>query len=63
MSESVLDTIEIKLTDNEDVTLINKTVQADLREVDYPEALSKLTFQSVVLKAAQQSLNLFDKLR
>ena len=61
--------IETTQTDNEDVTLINKTVQAELREVDYPEALSKLAFQSVVLEAAQQSfvkisqLNLFDKLR
>lgn len=61
--------IETTQTDNEDVTLINKAVQAELREVDYPEALSKLAFQSVVLEAAQQSfvkvsqLNLFDKIR
>ncbi|QEY59174.1 flagellar hook-associated protein FlgL [Pseudomonas sp. C27(2019)] len=61
--------IETTQTDNEDVSLINKTVQAELREVDYPEALSKLAFQSVVLEAAQQSfvkisqLNLFDKIR
>lgn len=61
--------IETTQADNEDVTLINKTVQAELREVDYPEALSKLAFQSVVLEAAQQSfvkisqLNLFDKIR
>ena len=64
-----LNVIETTLTDNENVTLINKTVQAELREVDYPEALSKLAFQSVVLEAAQQSfvkisqLNLFDKIR
>ena len=61
--------IETTQTDNEDVTLINKSVQAELREVDYPEALSRLAFQSVVLEAAQQSfvkisqLNLFDKIR
>ncbi len=61
--------IETTQIDNEDVSLINKTVQAELREVDYPEALSKLAFQSVVLEAAQQSfvkisqLNLFDKIR
>ena len=61
--------IETTLTDNEDVTLVNKSVQAELREIDYPEALSRLAFQSVVLEAAQQSfvkisqLNLFDKLR
>lgn len=64
-----MNVIETSLADNEDVTLVNKSVQAELREVDYPEALSKLAFQSVVLEAAQQSfvkisqLNLFDKLR
>lgn len=60
--------IETAQTDNEDVTLINQEVQAELREVDYPEALSRLSFQSLVLEAAQQSyvkishLNLFNKL-
>lgn len=60
--------IETTLTDNEDVTLVNQEVQAELREVDYPEALSKLSFQSIILEAAQQSyvrvssLNLFDKM-
>ena len=64
-----MNVIATTLNDNEDVTLVNKSVQAELREVDYPEALSKLAFQSVVLEAAQQSfvkvsqLNLFDKLR
>lgn len=60
--------IETTLTDNEDVTLINQEVQAELREVDYPEALSKLAFQGIILEAAQQSyvkvsqLNLFNKM-
>ena len=64
-----MNVIETTLTDNEDVALINKTVQAELREVDYREPLSKLAFQSVVMEAAQQSffkfsqLNLFDKIR
>ena len=64
-----MNVIETSLADNEDVALVNKSVQAELREVDYPEALSKLAFQSVVLEAAQQSfvkisqLNLFDKIR
>lgn len=64
-----MNVIETTLTHNEDVAIVNKSVQADLREVDYPEALSKLAFQSVVLEAAQQSfvkisqLNLFDKIR
>lgn len=64
-----MNVIATTLTDNEDVTLVNKSVQAELQEVDYPEALSKLAFQSVILEAAQMSfvkvsqLNLFDKIR
>ena len=64
-----MNVIATTLTDNEDVTLVNKSVQAELQEVDYPEALSRLAFQSVILEAAQQSfvkvsqLNLFDKIR
>ncbi|WP_445936797.1 flagellar hook-associated protein 3 [Pseudomonas sp.] len=63
---NLIDTTEI---DNEDVTLVNKAVQADLRELDYAEALSRLSFQTIVLEAAQQSyvkiagLNLFNQLR
>ncbi|VXC27738.1 MULTISPECIES: flagellar hook-associated protein FlgL [unclassified Pseudomonas] len=63
-----LNVIDTTLTDNEDVTLVNKSVQADLRELDYAEALSRLSFQSIILEAAQQSyvkissLNLFNKL-
>lgn len=64
-----LNVVETSLTDNEDVTLVNKSVQAELRELDYAEALSRLAFQSVILEAAQQSyvkiagLNLFNQLR
>lgn len=60
--------IETTLTDNENVALVNQSVQAELREVDYPEALSKLAFQSIILEAAQQSyvktsqLNLFNRM-
>ncbi|MBX9913792.1 MAG: flagellar hook-associated protein FlgL [Pseudomonadaceae bacterium] len=63
-----LNIIESTQTDNEDVTLINKSVQADLRELDYAEALSRLSSQTVVLEAAQKSyvkvasLNLFNLL-
>lgn len=63
---NLVDSTEI---DNEDVTLVNKAVQADLRELDYAEALSRLSFQTIVLEAAQQSyvkisgLNLFNLLR
>lgn len=64
-----LNVVETSLTDNEDVTLVNKAVQAELRELDYAEALSRLSFQSIILEAAQQSyvkiagLNLFNQLR
>jgi len=61
--------IETTLTDNEDVALVNKSVQAELKELDYAEALSRLSFQTVILEAAQQSyvkisgLNLFNAMR
>jgi len=64
-----MNVIETTLNNNEEVALVNKSVQAELREIDYPEAISRLAFQSVVLEAAQQSfvkisqLNLFDKIR
>ncbi|MCY1487169.1 flagellar hook-associated protein 3 [compost metagenome] len=63
-----LNVVESSLTDNEDVGLVNKAVQADLRELDYAEALSRLSFQSIILEASQQSyvkissLTLFNKL-
>jgi len=63
-----LNTIETTQTDNEDVSLVNTSVQAELREVDYAEALSRLSFQTIILEAAQQSfvkisgLNLFSKM-
>ncbi|SDH75483.1 flagellar hook-associated protein 3 FlgL [Pseudomonas benzenivorans] len=64
-----LNIIDSTQTDNEDVSLVNRAVQADLRELDYAEALSRLSFQSIILEAAQQSyvkissLNLFNQLR
>ncbi|MDX1723032.1 MAG: flagellar hook-associated protein FlgL [Pseudomonas sp.] len=64
-----LNIIDSTQTDNEDVALVNKSVQADLRELDYAEALSRLSFQSIVLEASQQSyvkiagLSLFNQLR
>ncbi|NWL78575.1 flagellar hook-associated protein 3 [Pseudomonas taiwanensis] len=63
-----LNVVESTLTDNEDVTLVNQSIQADLRELDYAEALSRLSFQSIILEASQQSyvkiagLSLFNKL-
>ncbi|TCD24136.1 flagellar hook-associated protein FlgL [Pseudomonas sp. IC_126] len=64
-----LNTIDTTLTDNEDVALVNKGVQAELRELDYAEALSRLSMQTVILEAAQQSyvkisgLSLFNVMR
>ncbi len=64
-----LNVIETTQTDNQDVTLVNKGVQAELRELDYAEALSRLSLQTVVLEAAQQSyvkiagLSLFNVMR
>lgn len=64
-----LNVIETTLTDNEDVALVNKGVQAELRELDYAEALSRLSMQTVILEAAQQSyvkisgLSLFNVMR
>ena len=63
-----LNMIETTQTDNEDVSLVNKSIQSELRELDYPEALSRLSFQSISLEASQQSyvriagLNLFNKM-
>ena len=63
-----LNVVESTQNDNEEVSLVNKGVQADLRELDYPEALSRLSFESIILEASQQSyvkiasLSLFNKL-
>ncbi|HCA63819.1 MAG TPA: flagellar hook-associated protein 3, partial [Pseudomonas sp.] len=46
-----LNVIETTQTDNEDVALVNKAVQAELRELDYAEALSRLSFQTILLEA------------
>lgn len=64
-----LNVIETTQTDNVDVALVNKGVQAELRELDYAEALSRLSMQTVVLEAAQKSyvkiagLSLFNAMR
>lgn len=64
-----LNVIESAQLENEEASLINTSVQAGLEELDYAEALSRLSMQSVMLEAAQQSfvkisgLNLFNFLR
>ena len=51
------------------MALINTTVTSQLEDLDYAEALSRLSLQSVVLEASQQSfvkvssLSLFNLLR
>ncbi|MGF0334784.1 flagellar hook-associated protein FlgL [Ectopseudomonas toyotomiensis] len=63
-----LNVVDSSQTDNEDVTLVNRTIQAELRELDYAEALSRLSFQQIVLDASQRSyvlvaqLNLFNRM-
>lgn len=50
-----LNVIDITQTDHDNVLLINKSMQADLREVDYAEAISTLALQKTILEAAQRS--------
>ncbi|PTQ69972.1 flagellar hook-associated protein FlgL [Pseudomonas sp. GV071] len=38
-----------------DVTLVNTSVQSDLEDLDYADAISRLSLQSTILSAAQQS--------
>ncbi|RRJ85004.1 flagellar hook-associated protein FlgL [Aestuariirhabdus litorea] len=65
---SRLNVVESTRTNHEDVKLINQSLQSDLEDLDYAEALSRLSFQSVILEAAQQSfvkisgLSLFNRL-
>ena len=64
-----LNVIESTQLENSEASLINAQVQSGLADLDYAEALSRLSMQSIVLQAAQQSfvktsgLNLFNFLR
>lgn len=64
-----LNVIDSTLQENEEASLINTQVQSGLADLDYAEALSRLSMQSIVLQAAQQSfvkvngLSLFNFLR
>lgn len=63
-----LNVVESTETSNEDLSLINTGIKSGLQDLDYAEALSRLSLQSVVLEAAQQSyvrissLSLFNKM-
>ncbi|MCY1303325.1 flagellar hook-associated protein 3 [compost metagenome] len=50
-----LNTIESTEIFIDDVTLVNAGVVSDLQDLDYAEALSRLSMQSTILQAAQQS--------
>lgn len=50
-----LNVIESTGNENAEVSLISTKVQAELSELDYAEALSRLSMESIVLQAAQQS--------
>lgn len=64
-----LNVIESTQLENDEASLINTQVQSGLADLDYAEALSRLSMQSIVLEAAQQSfvkisgLSLFNYLR
>lgn len=50
-----LNVIESTQNENAELKLINQGMTAQLSELDYAEALSRLSFETVVLQAAQQS--------
>ncbi len=64
-----LNLVDSTETDNEDVSLITTAVQSELRDLDYAEAISRLSLETTVLEAAQQSyvkvagLSLFNFIR
>ncbi|MEH6500788.1 MAG: flagellar hook-associated protein FlgL [Pseudoalteromonas distincta] len=50
-----MNVIDSTLDENGEIKLINQEMTAQLAELDYAEALSRLSFETVVLQAAQQS--------
>ncbi|WP_263139188.1 flagellar hook-associated protein FlgL [Pseudomonas sp. RIT-PI-AD] len=50
-----LNTLETTSNFITDISLVNKSVQSDLEDLDYAAAISNLAMQSTVLQAAQQS--------
>ncbi len=49
---NVIDSTQVQ---NDELSLINTSVTSELEDLDYAEALSRLSLQTVVLEAAQQS--------
>lgn len=66
---SRLNVAENTLNVHLDVELLNQEILSDIRDLDYEEAISRLSYQSFILEAAQQSfsrianLSLFNFLR
>lgn len=64
-----LNVVDSRRLENENLVLLNQTVQSELRDLDYAEALSRLSMQTILLEASQQSfvkingLSLFNILR
>ncbi|MEH6386507.1 flagellar hook-associated protein FlgL [Pseudomonas profundi] len=64
-----MNVIESTQNEHAEVELINTTVKSGIEDLDYAEALSRLSLESVVLQAAQQSfvkisgMSLFNLLR
>lgn len=50
-----LNTVDTTQQFIDDVSLVNKSVKSDLEDLDYVEALARLSLQSTVLQASQQS--------
>ena len=64
-----LNVIESTSLEHDEASLINEQIKTELESLDYAEALSRLSMQTIILEAAQQSfvkvsgLNLFNFLR
>jgi len=64
-----LNVVDSRRLENENLVLLNQTVQSELRDLDYAEALSRLSMQTILLEASLQSfvkingLSLFNILR
>ncbi|WVM88190.1 flagellin [Halopseudomonas pachastrellae] len=52
-----MNVIESTLTENEEVSLINTAVTSELQDLDYAEALSRLSLQSVVWRRRNRALS------
>lgn len=62
-------TLESVRSQHQDVVIVNKKILSELKDLDYAEAVSRLSFETFALEAAQQSfakianLSLFNFIR